>query len=148
MKGLQLVARRELLTVVKNSPVTAIVPREQIHAQAPLIELGPQAIKLGPPQTLPVKAACLDGAVVNIPLFAFAMARTQGKVTIESAEDHASRLGEAIETALDSCGVNATYKGKPFRVTFRIADMLLQQDLDEASVFRYSCTVRCRLIAE
>lgn len=148
MKGLQLVARRAILTTLKNSPVAALVPKAQIHGQAPLVPVGSEFIKLERPQTLPIKATCVDGGTVNYPLSAFAKARMQGGAIIESAEDHASRIGAAIERALDDRGLNLTHDGKPVRVTFRIADMLLQQDLDEATVFHYACTIRCRMIAE
>lgn len=148
MKGLQQVARRAILTTLKNSPVAVLVPKEQIHGQAPAIPVGPQFIKLGQPQTLPIKATCLDGAVVTVPLSAFAKARMQGSATVETAEDHASRIGAAIERALDDRGLDLAVDGQPVRVVFRITDMLLRQDLDEASIFQYACTVRCRIIAE
>lgn len=148
MKGLQLVARRAILTTLKNSAVAALVPKDQIHGQAPAIAVGPVFIKLGQPQTLPIKASCLDGATVTLPLSAFAKARMQGGVIVETAEDYASRIGAAIEQTLDDRGLNLTVDGQPVRLTFRIADMLLRQDLDEASIFQYACTVRCRIIAE
>lgn len=148
MKGLQLIARRALLTTLKAGPLTGLVAVEQIHGQTPLVPIDWPFTKLGRPQTLPIKATCLDGGNVTFPLSAFATARKQGGVVVESAEDHASRIGAAIEAGLDDRGFDLMHERQPYRITFRILDMLLQQDGAEADAYQYACNVRCRVIAE
>lgn len=152
MKGLQLIARRAILATLKSSPLTALVKPAQIHGQTPLVTVEWPFTKLGRPQTLPIKATCLDGGDVTFPLSGFAGPRWRDAVKktglLETAENHASRLGAAIETALDDRGADLTVNGKPVRITFRILDMSLQQDGAEADAYQYSCNVRCRIIAE
>lgn len=147
MKGLYRVARRAILTQLKRDPgVTAIVQPTQIHGQAPGVVAWP-FITLGPPQVLPIKATCVDGGAVNTPISGFAKSRMSGNVKVETAEDHASRLGAAIERALDDSGENILVDGKPARVTHRLADMRLLMDGQEPDAFHYSATVRTRIIA-
>lgn len=148
MKGLQLIARRAILAALKASSLTALVKPAQIHGQTPLVTLEWPFTKLGRPQTLPIKATCLDGGDVTFPLSGFATPKKQGGVVVQSAEDFASEIGAAIETALDDRGFDLTVDGKPVRITFRILDMSLQQDGAEADAYQYSCNVRCRIIAE
>ncbi|HVH49960.1 MAG TPA: DUF3168 domain-containing protein, partial [Sphingomicrobium sp.] len=103
-------------------------------------------IKTQSPQTLPLRADCVDGATVNFGVSAFTRGRKNGAgALIETAEDHASRIGEAIETAIDKSKSDLPGIGT---VAYRIADAVLLVDGAEAGAFHYSCTVRARVLAE
>jgi hypothetical protein len=139
--------RRDALAKLKgNTGVTALVPAVNIHPQDPGSEPAWPFIKSGSPQSLPIKSACVDGATINFGLHAFTRGRRNGTgQLIETAEDHASRIGAAIEAVLDD--TRSTLIGGP-TVRYRIADMNLFLDGAEPGAFHYSCTVRARVLAE
>ena len=149
MTGLQRVARRPILARMKaDAALTALVPAASIYGQT--VPGGPTwpFIKLGVPQTLPITATCLNGAVINIPVDAFARQRQQGGVTVETAEDHASRIGAAIERALHLRGEMVTVDGQPVRLSYTMSDMRLFPDGEEADAFHYSGLIRARVLAQ
>lgn len=149
MKGLHTVARRALLTRVKNNAaLVALVPKANMHGQSPPATPVWPFTKLGPPQTLPIRGACLDGGTVNIGFHAFAKPRYTGSTMIETAEDHSGRIAAAFERAIDSRGETVTVDGQSARLTYQLADMILQRDPAEADAYHYSATVRIRIIAE
>jgi len=149
MKGLHTVARRAFLTRIKNDPAfIALIPKANIFGQSPpAVPPWPFSV-IGAPQVLPIRAACLDGGTVNIKFSALAQPRKQGGVVIETAEDHAGRIGAAFESAIDSRGETITVDGKAARITYQIADIVLRRDPVEADAYQYSATVRIRIIAE
>lgn len=93
---------------------------------------------MGPTQSLPIRAACTVGATVSFSVHAFAKA-----VPTETAEDYASRIGAAIETALDSTARDIAGG----RVRFRLNEMQLLQDAGEADAHHYFAVVSARVIA-
>lgn len=147
-KGLQRLVRRDVLAKLKTSPgVTAadLVPAASIYGQDPGREPAWPFIKCGPPQTLPMRASCVDGASVNFGLHAFSRGRRNGSgQLIETAEDHAGRIGAAIEAAIDRARSDLAGVG---HVSYRLADMVLMVDGAEPGAFHYSCTVRARVMA-
>lgn len=145
MKGLQRTVRRALLSRLKASaPVTALVGIANIHGQAPLGVLTWPFIKTGGPRTTPRRAACLDGAFVDVPVHAFARARYNATgAIIETAEDHAGRIGEAIEQALDLKGEDVL----GVRIVYECRDMALIPDGAEPDAFHYVTNVRARVTA-
>ena len=148
MTGLQRVARRAILTRLKaSSAVRNLVPVASIYGQT--VPAGPAwpFIKLGVPQTLPLTATCLNGAIVNIPIDAFARQREQGGVPVETAEDYASRIGAAIETALHLKGETVTVDGQLVRLSYTMTDMRLFPDGEEADAFHYSGLIRAKVHA-
>lgn len=146
MKGLQRLVRRDVLDLLKHDAgVTALVAVADIHGQVPSDEPNWPFIKTGAPQTLPLKAACVDGATVNFALHAFSRGRRNGSgALIETAEDHAGRIGEAIENAVDGVRRHIAEVG---RVSYTIADAQLLVDGAEPGAFHYSCTVSARVLA-
>lgn len=146
-KGLQRHVRRDVLALLKaDAGVLALIPATSIHTQAPLTEPVWPFIKTQAPQTLPLRADCVDGATVNFGLSAFSRGRKDGAgALIETAEDHAGRIGEAIELAIDKAKSDLPGIGT---VVYRVADMLLSLDGAEPGAFHYSCTVRARVLAE
>lgn len=139
MTSLQREARRAALSILKsNAALTAIVPSARIYSQrVPAVPTWP-FIKQGPTQSLPVRASCTRGAVVSFSIHAFA--RSEGG---ETAEDYASRIGGAIEAALDNN--RAAFSGGTIR--FRLNEMQLLQDAGEADSFHYFAVVSARVIA-
>ena len=148
-KGLQRLVRRDVLAKLKaDTGVTAadLVPAASIFGQSPPAEPDWPFIKTGSPQTLPLKAACIDGGVVNFGLHAFSRGRrNEAGALVENAEDHAGRIGAAIETAIDGSRSMLVGVGT---VRYTLADMLLLVDGAEPGAFHYTCTVRARVLAE
>ncbi|WP_246352164.1 tail completion protein gp17 [Sphingomonas xinjiangensis] len=149
--GLQYHARRALLTRLRRDPLlTSLVEKAGIYSQkvpAPERRLSP-FIKTGVPQTLPRTATCLNGANINLPVDAFAGPRKSGTTVLEEAEDHAERIGMAIEGALHLQGETVDVDGHPLRLTYRLTDIRLFPDGAELDVFHYSCLVNVRAVAE
>lgn len=150
MNGLHILARRVLLSRLKSYPaVLALVPAARVYGQTVPPEPAWPFIKLGPPLTLPRRATCLWGGDVSMLVSAFAKARRDGSgAIIETAEDHAGRIGAAIEAALARYGVDAEHDGQPARCTVRLGDMQLMLDGAEVDAFHYSCTATVRVAAE
>jgi hypothetical protein len=129
-----------------DAGVLALIAADHIHGQVPLMEPQWPFIKTQAPQTLPLRADCVDGATINFGISAFSRGQKDGSgALIETAEDHAGRIGEAIETAIDKRKSDIPGIGT---VVYRIADMTLLVDGDEPGAFHYSCTVRARALAE
>lgn len=128
--------------------LTALVPAASIYGQT--VPAGPSwpFIKLGVPQTLPRTATCLNGAIITIPVSGFARQREQGGLQVETAEDHAGRIGAAIERAIHLKGEAVTVDGQPVRLSYRLTDMRLFPDGDEADAFHYSALIRAKVHAE
>jgi len=142
--GLQREARRAALSILKgNAGLTAIVPAARLYSQrVPASPVWP-FVKMGPTQSLPVRASCTRGAVVAFTVHAFAKPRMSGGAEVETAEDYASRIGAAIEAALDES--RATFTGGTIR--FRLSEMQLLQDAAEADAYHYFAVVNARVIA-
>lgn len=139
MTGLQRQVRRAVLSRAKSDgALIAIVPAARIFSQAVPIEPGWPFIKLGPSQTFPRKAACINGGDVTMDVHAFA----RGSAS-ETAEDHASRIGAAIETALANNWLDLEGGG---RARIRLSDIRLLQD-DEPDAFHWLAQVNARVLA-
>ncbi len=148
MKGLLTVSRRALLTRLKADPaLAAIVAKADIHGQSPPATPTWPFIKLGPPRILPIRGSCIDGGTVSVDIHAFAKPRYLAQAMIETAEDHAGRIGAAIERAVDCRGETVTAGDAECRVTYQLANMLLQRDRDEADAFHYIASMRVRIMA-
>lgn len=149
MNGLQRHLRREVMKRLKATPaVTALVSAGSIYGQTQPAEVPWPFIRMGPPQTTPIVATCIRGGQVSMLVHAFAKPRKQGALTIEAAEDHAGRIGEAIESALHLAGIDAEVGGKPCRMVLRLSDMRLTIDGDETDAFHYSAQINARILAE
>lgn len=142
--GLQREARRAALSILKaNTGLTDIIPAARLYSQrVPAAPAWP-FVKMGPTQSLPVRAACTRGADVSFAVHAFAKPRMNGASEVETAEDYASRIGGAIEIALDNS--RATFTGGNIR--FRLSEMQLLVDGGEADAFHYFAVVTARVIA-
>jgi hypothetical protein len=144
MTGLQRLLRRALLARLKaDTGLTALVPAASIYPQAVEGEPTWPFVKLGPPITRPRKAACVNGGDVAVDVHAFARARESGGSVVETAEDHAGRIGAAIETALADNWI--ALEGGP-RARIRLSDLQLLQD-EEPDAFHYVAQVNARVLA-
>lgn len=142
--GLQRLVRRAVLARLKaDSGLTALVPAGSIYPQAIPNEPTWPFVKLGPSGTLRIRAACVDGGRVTLDVHAFAKPRYLGAAMIETAEDHASRIGAAIEAAL--ADQHLTLEGG---ADARIAldDIRLLQDA-EPDAFHWFAQLTARVLA-
>lgn len=140
MAKLQQLARRDVLAALKNNAgVLAIVAKANIHPQQPATAPVWPFIKLTSPQALPLRAACVRGATVNFGVSGFSRG-----LASETAEDHASRIGEAIELCVDGRRAVLTGVGT---VSYRMGDLLLRVDAGEPGAFHYSASISARVLA-
>lgn len=84
-------------------------------------------IVLRAPVTRRLKASCLNGAEGSWDIHAFAGQRMYGNQVFDTAEDHASAIGGAIETCLADNWLDLEDYG---RVRIRLGDIRLLQDGD------------------
>ncbi len=138
--GLQMAARRTLLTRLKNdAPLNALVPASSIDPD------GPPAwpfIGLRAPVTQLRQATGLRGGQVALDAHAFAGARKSAGSVVETAEDHAGRIGAAIESALHAKRF-ALEDGGAMRVM--LSDIRLLEDGDPDH-YHWFCQVNCRML--
>jgi hypothetical protein len=93
--GLQKTVRRALLTRLKNNAgMIAAVPATSIN---PLGEPVWPFIVLRSPVTQPKRVSSVLGGAVSWDIHAFAGPRMSGASMVETAEDHAGRIGALIE---------------------------------------------------
>lgn len=142
--GLQRLVRRAVLQRLKaDTALTALVPADSIYPQAIPSEPTWPFIKLGPTGTLRLRAACVNGGLVSVDVHAFARARVSGGQVVETAEDHASRIGAAIEAALADNRI--TLEGGP-TANIELGDIRLLQD-QEPDAFHWFAQLNARVLA-
>jgi hypothetical protein len=139
--GLQRLVRRALLARLKaDAGLLAFVPAASINPDgAPTWPF----VKLAAPVTQPRRAACVNGATVTFDIHAFAGARKSGEQVIETAEDHAGRIGAAIEASLDAKRI-AIEIDSSARLT--LSDIRLLEDGDPDH-FHWFAQVNARVLA-
>lgn len=94
--------RRAILTLLKNdATLTALVPKTRIYSQGGATNPNWPFVIYGAPSIVPVRANCVDGGELIVAVHGFAKERVSGGRTVETPEDHASRIGSAIASALD-----------------------------------------------
>lgn len=115
-----------------DSALTAIVSAASIYPQAtPALPAFP-FIRAGAPTLIPRRASCLDGAEITQAFHGFSKGRYTGDRILETAEDHASRIGSAMASALDGKHVDLG-SGRSVRIRWTGSQLL--QDPEEASAF-------------
>lgn len=140
-----LAARAAILTTAKaDAALIALVPATRIYPQAPSVASPTWPfIIYGSPSGLPIRAACVNGTEVTVALHSFAKARTQGTSVVETAEDHAARIGAAVAKALDGKRPPLPSGGY---LAIRFVGSQLLIDGGEASAFHHVANFRCRAI--
>jgi hypothetical protein len=137
-----LAVRRGILTLLKaNAEVIAIVPAAQVYTQV-IENPGWPFIRYGAPSALPIRATCLDGVEISVAIHGFARSRKQGGAVVETAEDHAARLGAAIARALD--GRRIDLPDGYGRLTWQGGQLLV--DGAEATAFHTVQNLRVRCV--
>ena len=141
MNGLQRHVRRAILPVLKgNSALTTLVPAASINPVGTPVW---PFIILRSPVTQRLKAACVNGGQGSWDIHAFAGPRKSGTAVVETAEDHAGRIGAAIEAALADQWIALPDEAK---VRIRLSDIRLLQDGDE-NAYHWFCQCNFRVLA-
>lgn len=136
-------ARRAILELLKtDSGVTELVPASEIYSQRAPAAHGRDFIVYGPPIGTPIVAACVDGSRYDVSISGFAKPRMQGQTTVETAEDHASRIGEQIVAALG--GARGTLARGKFSILWLGGRLI--RDGDEADAFQTVQNFRIRCL--
>lgn len=141
--ALQRTVRRKLLAMLKaDTDLTDLVAASAINpdgeAPWPFIVLrSPRTLRLRVPKTV-------NGGTVSWDVHAFARARVDEDDTVlETAEDHAGRIGGAIEMVF--ADQRATLEdGSPAHIS--LSDMLLMVDGDK-DAYHYFAQVNVRVLA-
>lgn len=126
--------RRAMLAQMKgNAALVALVPAASIYGQTVPANKAWPFIRTGAPSaTGAVRGTCMDGATGIVAVHGFSNGRYQGSMLVETAEDHAGRIGDAIAEALD--GVRLALDGGG-EVRLRWTGDQLLQDPEEAGAF-------------
>lgn len=142
--GIQKLVRRALLTRLKaDAGLIALVPAARIFPQGAPGEPTWPFVRLGGTITQPWKAANTAGGNVTIDIHAFARARESGGQVAETAEDHAGRIGAAIETALAD---NRLALESSAAAHISLSDLRLMSD-EEPESFHWFAQVNARVLA-
>lgn len=130
---LTLPIRRASLAELKgNAGLGTVVPPEQGYPQTvPPTPIWP-FYKMGAPTGLPLRAGCVDGNTGIFAVHGFAKMRTVDGAVVETAEDHAARIGAFIASALDRKALDLDGGQK---VRIRWTGSQLMQDGDEADAY-------------
>ncbi len=126
--------RRAMLIRMKgDAPLVALVPAASIFGQTVPANVSWPFIRMGAPSAIAaVRGTCMNGAEGIVAVHGFSIGRRQGEKQVETAEDHAGRIGDAIAAALDSARLPLDGGGK-VKLTWT-GDQLLQ-DPEEAGAF-------------
>lgn len=144
--SLQRLARRALLERAKSDTgLTALVPAASI---APDGTATWPFVLVASPRTLRIRAACVRGATVSFDIHAFAGPRydtldPQTQQVVETGYDHASRIGDAIETTFKDN--NLTLEGGA-NCRIQFSDMQLLPD-EEPDHWHWVSQLNCRVLA-
>ncbi|MCA8906002.1 MAG: DUF3168 domain-containing protein [Hyphomonas sp.] len=130
-----------LLEMLKaDSDLTALVPAASINPDG---EPSWPFIRLRSPVSRRLRATGVNGGLVAWDVHAFAGARKSGGSTLETAEDHAGRIGGAIEAVLADNWVTLE-DGSICHIEISDAQLLEDGDPDH---FHYFAQVNARVLA-
>ena len=138
------VRRAGLAAYKADAALTALVPAGSIHPQAPATEPTWPFVKWGAFSPVPVKASCVNGCELTGAAHGFSKGRWDGDQLLETAEDHAARIGAAMASALDGQRL-ALEGGGTARFTWTGSQVII--DGAEASAFHAIVSFRVRVIA-
>lgn len=138
---LQRLARRALLTALKNSDtLTALVLADAIDPDGEPVW---PFILIESPRTLKLRATCVRGASVSFDLHAFAGPRQVAGQTVETGYDHVSRIGSAVEGAIDEARL--TLENDAI-CAVRFSDTQYLKD-GEPDAWHFVTQVNCRVLS-
>lgn len=137
------VRRATLAHLKSDAKLTALVAASSIYPSR--IDGAPvwPFVRWDAPQSIPIDLSCIAGATVTFTLHAFAGDRFSGGALVETAEDHAARIGSAVKAAVHNKRVaigDATAR-------LRALSARLIQDGSEASAYHAIISVEARVLA-
>lgn len=139
--GLQRIVRHALLARLKADPsVTVLVPAAQID---PVGQTRWPFITLAAPVSQPLRAAGLSGGSGSFDIHAFAGPREVDGVTVETARDHAGRIGQMIEECFK---LRRSMLSNGMTLHVGVTDMRLLPD-DTPDCWHYFAQVNWRVLA-
>lgn len=144
MDALLPIRRAVLSTAKADAALIALVPAARIFSQA-AAQPSPDwpFVLYGAPSGIPIRASCVDGLEVTVALHSFAKARYEAQSKVETAEDHASRIGATVVKALD--GKRPAFLGGGYaRILFTGSQLLI--DGGEEDAFHHVANFRVRAI--
>jgi len=135
--------RRAVLAALKgDSGVTALVPAASIHPQAPRTVPSWPFVRYGTATGVPRLASCVDGAEYEFRLHAFAKDRGEAGAIVETAEDHAHRIGAALSRSIG--GKRLSLDGGS-HAALRVERFQVIQDGPEAGAFHAVVDLSARI---
>jgi hypothetical protein len=133
-----------MATMKASADLVATVPSARIYGQTMPANPAFPLVRCGSPSSVPITGACVDGAEARVDVHGFTKPRLNvAGAVVETAEDHAARLGALISSALDHAVFDVP--GGKARVRW-LGDQLLQ-DPEEADCFHTVQRFRVRVIA-
>ena len=136
--------RRAVLTHLKadQTLIALVAPASIYPSRTPPTPTWP-FVRWDGPQSIPIDLTCVAGATVTFLLHGFAKDRKQGTAVVETAEDHASRIGSALKLALHNRRLPVA--NTTARMTVRSARLI--QDGAEADAYHAILSVEARVLA-
>lgn len=135
--------RRGMLAICKADPgLLAILPAARIYPQTTPAKPTFPFVRSGAPSSVPIRASCVDGGEWTVAMHGFAKDRMDGARRVETAEDYAGRLGEAIASALDKHSIDLATGTA--RILWTGSQLLM--DPEEAGCFHSVVNFRVRAI--
>lgn len=136
--------RRAVLARLKAvADLTALVPAARIYPQSTPPNPTWPFTRFGAPRGLPLRASCVAGNLVDFDIHSFAKPRESAGQVVETAEDHAGRIGAAVIAGLDGVALDLP-TGK---LKVRWTGSQLMQDPDEADAYHHVASFTGRVIA-
>lgn len=131
--------RRAVLARLKaDAALTALVPAAAFFPGTTPAERPWPFGRMDGFSSTPLDGFCMAGATVSFLVHFFARGREQGGVEIETAEDHASRIGSAAKLALHNRRLAIDGGGSAL---VRVRSSRLLQDAEEGGA--YHCVLAC-----
>lgn len=139
--GVQRIVRRALLARLKaDAPLLTYVAAASIN---PAAQPTWPFIILRSPVTQRLRAACLNGGLVTWDIHAFARPRESGGQMIDTAEDHAGKIGAEIERVLADNRLSLEGGGT---AKIELSDIRLLPDA-EPDAYHWFAQINARVLA-
>jgi len=144
-----LYARRAALTLLKaNAALAAIVGARIYPPQRPADPVWP-FMAWGVPIVSPFEAGCMDGALIDVALHAFAATDGTAGQTV-AGEEQAARLAQlAVDVLVGAGEINLAAYGCPYAATahFTWSQTQVIQDGAEADAFHAIASLRVHVVS-
>lgn len=136
--------RRAVLAHMKaDAGLTALVPAAAIHPSTTPADPSWPFTRFDAAQSIPRDGSCFAGAELTFLLHAFAKPRYQGEAMVETAEDHAARIGSAVKVAVH----NRRLACADTTALVRVRSVRLLIDGDEADAYHAIVSCSAKVLA-